>query len=106
MSKARLPTELELTHEDAPIQVRFDYSRGEDQWFDARAGVGGPGCDPSVSIVEVNFGQGWQSPDAHPQLDFSALEDEILVKLAEMESADYDAYYQGLCDSMNEPTDA
>ena len=101
---ARLPTELELWHDDTPFRVRFDYDRGEEQWFDARAGVGSPGYDPSVSINEVNFGAGWQSPDDYPQLNISACEDEVLQKLADLEAhenaardeAEYNAFNERL----------
>lgn len=81
----KLPTEIELWHEDTPFRVRFDYEKGEQQWFDARAGVGSPGCDPCVSITEVNFGSGWESPDVYPQLDIDACECEVLDKLAQLE---------------------
>jgi hypothetical protein len=80
----KLPTEMELWHEDTPFRVRFDYDRGEEQWFDARAGVGSPGHDPSASINEVNFGAGWESPDAYPQLDLAACEVEVMERLAEL----------------------
>ena len=82
----KLPTELELWHEDTPFRVRFDYDRGEQQWFDARAGVGSPGYDPFVEITEVNFGAGWESPDAYPQINLDACEDEVLEKLAALEA--------------------
>ena len=82
----KLQTELELWHEDKPFRVRFDYDRGEDQWFDARAGVGSPGHDPSVCINEVNFGAGWESPDVYPQLNLEQCEAEVMEKLADLEA--------------------
>ena len=82
----RLPTEMELWQDDMHFRVRYDYDRGEQQWFDARAGVGSPGYDPSVSINEVNFGNGWESPDVYPQLDLDACEAEVMEKLAALES--------------------
>ena len=84
--RLKLPTELELCHNDQTFLVRFDYDRGEDQWFDARAGVGSPGYDPFVEITEVNFGQGWESPDKFPIEDVKRWEDIILDKLADIEA--------------------
>jgi hypothetical protein len=84
--RMKLPTELELWRGDVAFRVRFDYDHGEAQWFDARAGVGSPGHDPCVSINEVNFGNGWESPEAYPQLDLDACESEVLEKLAELEA--------------------
>ena len=83
-----LPSELEVLHGDGTILVRFDADRGEEQWFDARAGVGSPGYPPSVEITEVNLGAGWTTPDAHPELDLDALADQVMEKLGEAEEAD------------------
>jgi hypothetical protein len=83
---AALPRELELWHEDTPFLVRFDYERGEPQWFDARAGVGSPGYGPSVCINEVNFGAGWEAPEAYPQINIDACEQTIMEKLADIEA--------------------
>jgi hypothetical protein len=98
----KLPTELELWHEDTQFRVRFDYDRGEAQWFDARAGVGSPGYDPSVSITEVNFGAGWESPDAYPQLDIAACEAEIMEKMAALQSDVNAARYEAEYNAWNE----
>ena len=84
----KLPTELQLWHEDIAFWVRFDYDRGEQQWFDARAGVGSPGHDPSVSINEVNFGSGWEDPSKYPQLNLDACEVEVMEKLADLEAGE------------------
>jgi hypothetical protein len=86
--KATLPDEMELSHGDTTFKVRYDYDRGEEQWFDARAGVGSPGYDPFVEITEVNFGNGWQAPDMYPQFDANACAPEVMAKLADIE-ADY-----------------
>ena len=100
----KLPTEMELWHEETPFRVRFDYDRGEAQWFDARAGVGGPGCDPSVCITEVNLGNGWESPDIYPQIDFDACEAEVMQKLADIEGDEQadreDAEYRAFIESV------
>lgn len=82
----KLPTEMELWHDDVPFRVRFDYDRGEAQWFDARAGVGSPGYDPYVVINEVNFGDGWKNPDDFPQLNVEACEQEVMDRLADLEA--------------------
>ena len=101
----KLPTEMELWHEDTPFRVRFDYDRGEQEWFDARAGVGSPGYDPFVSINEVNFGAGWESPDAYPQLDLAACEADVMGRLVDLEEdeqatrdeAEYNALGERVC---------
>jgi hypothetical protein len=98
----KLPTELELWHEDTPFRVRFDYDRGEAQWFDARAGVGSPGHDPSVWINEVNFGNGWQSPEVYPQLNIEACEQEVMEKLAELEADEQAARDEAEYNACNE----
>ena len=77
---------MELMHEDMAFRVRFDYDRGEQQWFDARAGVGSPGYGPSVCITEVNLGSGWEAPDMYPQLNLDACEQEVLERLADLEA--------------------
>ncbi len=85
----KLPTEFEFyADDDTPFRVRFDYDRGEEQWFDARAGVGSPGYDPSVEVTEVNFGSGWELPDVYPQLNLPAIEAEIMERLADIEEAE------------------
>jgi hypothetical protein len=99
----KLPTEIEMFDGDTAFRVRFDYDRGEDQWFDARAGVGSPGYDPSVFIIEVNFGAGWESPDTYPQLDLDRCESEVMERLTSIESdwhaaraeAEYEMWKEG-----------
>ena len=88
-----LPTELQMWHADTEFRARFDYDPGETERFDAQAGVGNPGREPSVKIQEVNFGAGWESPAAHPHLDLALLEGEVMQKLADLEEderAQYD----------------
>jgi hypothetical protein len=46
------------TDDDTPVIVRYDYDEGEEQWFDARAGVGSPGYPGGVFITEVKIGDG------------------------------------------------
>ena len=98
----KLPTELELWHEDTAFLVRFDYDRGESQWFDASAGIGSPGYDPSVSIYEVNFGHGWESPEAYPQLNISVCEDEVMQRLTDLEADENAAREEAEYNAWNE----
>jgi hypothetical protein len=99
--KTKLPTEFTL-HAELEFRVRFDYDRGESQWFDARAGVGSPGYDPSVMLTEVNFGRGWETPDVYPQLNIDQIEQEIMDKLIEIESADNAARDEAEYNAFNE----
>ena len=89
----KVPAEFELyDQEDRAFRVRFDYDKGEAMWFDARAGVGSPGHDPSVWITEVNFGAGWELPEVYPQLDIAACEQEVMDRLGELQEAENAAY--------------
>lgn len=103
---SKLPTEMTLFCGDTEFRARFDYDRGEQQWFDARAGVGSPGYDTSVSLTEVNFGTDWESPDAYPQLNVDACEQEILEKLAELEADDNAARDEAEYNAFNERAQA
>ncbi len=86
----KLPLAFEFfTDDDTPFLVRYDYDRGEAQWFDASAGVGSPGHDPCAEVTEVNFGKGWETPENYPQLNIEAIEADILERLAEIESEQY-----------------
>jgi hypothetical protein len=73
--------------DDRPFKVRFDYDAGEEQWFDARAGVGSPGYPPGVEVYEVDFGHGWEPLETYPQLNIGALEQAVTDHIIEIESA-------------------
>lgn len=100
----KLPTEFEVFIDDAQARVRYDYDLGESQWFDARAGVGSPGYDASVWVTEINFdlGGGWELPDAYPELDFDAVEQQIMDKIIELESAEQAARDEAEYNAYNE----
>lgn len=98
----KLPTEMELWHEDTAFRVRFDYDPGESQWFDARAGVGCPGHGPGVCINEINFGSGWEPPEAFPQLNLDRCEEEVMEKLAELEADEHAARDEAEYNAWNE----
>ena len=85
---------------DRPIVVRYDFDEGEEQWFDAKAGVGNPGSDPKVEITEVQMHGGpWETPDTYPQLNLAAMEQEILEyemsRFVDEEAAYYDSLERG-----------
>ena len=80
---------------DRPIVVRYDFDEGEEQWFDAKAGVGSPGYEASVEICEVLLpGCDWMSSDAPlPQVNLSAMRQEILdYELGLMANEEADHY--------------
>ena len=54
------------TDDDTPVIVRYDYDEGEEQWFDARAGVGSPAYPGGVAITEVKIGDGEWTDDFTP----------------------------------------
>lgn len=78
-----VPSEIELVIDDQPARVRFDYYRGERQWFNPLKGVGHPGCPPTVYIHDVDFGHGWKSVDAYPGIDWEAMETLVLERIEE-----------------------
>jgi hypothetical protein len=90
----KLPNEMELHNDLGPYRVRFDYYPGEPMRWNGLTGVGNPASDPSVAITEVNFGRGWESPDVYHEVDWSALESEVMEKLAELEAEDYAARHE------------
>ncbi len=74
--------------DDTVVIVRYDYSPAEDQWFDARAGVGSPGCDAELCITEINLGNGFVSIDKSglDDAEIERLEDRLMVDISEEES--------------------
>lgn len=95
MSKINPPAYFELFHNDQPFKAAFDYDEGEEQWFDAKAGVGSPGFPPSVCLNEVDFGKGWESPNNYPDLNVEAVEQQIIGKIADL----WDAYWAEYAES-------
>ena len=82
-----LPTKMIINVDGLQMHFRYDADRGEDQWFDARAGVGSPGYPPSVMVTEVSLdGVTWNDPEMYPQLNLEAIEQEIMDKLAALEA--------------------
>lgn len=91
--RAKLPEHYEFfDDEDRPFLVRFDYDEGEEQWFDARAGVGSPGYPASVAVTEVNFGGKWETVETYPQLNIEALEEKVMERITEAEEAAWAEY--------------
>ena len=74
--------------DDTVVIVRYDYSPAENQWFDARAGVGSPGSDAELYITEINLGNGFVSIDQSglDDAEIERLEDRLMVDIAEEES--------------------
>jgi hypothetical protein len=74
--------------DDREVIVRFDYDPGEDQWFDARAGVGSPGYSAELCITEINLCNGFVSIDQSglDEAEIERLEDRLMVDIAEEES--------------------
>jgi hypothetical protein len=96
--KARIsvPKFFTLYHEDAEFKAAFDYEEGEEQWFDARAGVGSPGYPASVSLNEVDFGKGWEPLETYPQLNVDACEQQIMEEIDRL----YEAYWAEYAEHM------
>lgn len=60
---SKVPERTLYLHDDREVVVRYDAEKGEPEWFDHKAGVGGPGSDPSVTITEIDLGDGFLTPD-------------------------------------------
>lgn len=88
----KIPEFVELEDSYVKLRVRFDYDAGEDQWFDAKAGVGSPGHPASIEVTAVDFGRGWESPETYPQLNIEACEQEIMDTITRLEEAFWAEY--------------
>ena len=88
MKKYIQPEREMFLSDDREVIVRYDYSLEERQWFDARAGVGSPGCDAELCITEINLGNGFVSIDQSglDDAEIERLEDRLMVDIAEEES--------------------
>ena len=96
--------EMELCLDDGTdVRVRYDYDRGEEQWFDARAGVGSPGYDAYACVTELSFdGIKWSTPDMHPDIDFDKLDQTLMEKIAEAEAEEHAARAEAEYDMFNQ----
>jgi hypothetical protein len=84
------------TDEGVEFKVYFDYDPGEDQWFDARAGVGSPGYPASIEIMEVDFGCGREDVGVYPQLNLDAIHNQIVDSVQAAEEDDEAEYLEHL----------
>lgn len=91
-SRIKVPEFFVLFHEDTEFKAYFDYDEGEEQWFDARAGVGSPGYPPSVCLTEVDFGKGLEPVENYPQLNVAAVEQQIADKIDALHEAYWAEY--------------
>ena len=97
--RIKVPEFIELfDSEDKPFRVRFDYDEGEDQWFDARAGVGSPGYPASVEVTEVDFGNGWQTVENISPKVIEQAEQAIWEEIQKLE----EVYWEGYAASQEE----
>ena len=82
-----------VTDDETDVRVKFDYFPGEDQWFDARQGVGSPGYPASVEITEVSVEGGkWEPVENYPHLDLVACEEAVMEHIQALEEAYWEAY--------------
>ena len=58
--------------------MSFDYDLGEREWFDARAGVGGPEIPPSVEISAVLINGVWVGTELFAKFWVDATEQRLL----------------------------
>ena len=95
-AKIKIPEFFELSYGEGMLKAYFDYDEGEEQWFDARAGVGHPGSPADVIITSVDFGGGKEDPETFPQLDIERCEVEIMEEIDKL----YDAYWSDYAEHM------
>jgi len=81
----KTPERTLYLHDDREVVVRFDYDKGEREWFDHKAGVGGPGSDPKVEITEIDLGDGFVPPNrcGLPERIITGLESQLLDRIQE-----------------------
>jgi len=91
-ARIKVPEFFALFHEETEFKAYFDYDEGEEQWFDARAGVGSPGYPPSVCLNEVDFGKGLEPVENYPQLNVEAVKQEIMDKINVLHEAYWAEY--------------
>ena len=99
--KPKLPAHfVAYTQDDTEFWFRADYDAGEEQWFDARAGVGSPGYGPIADVTEVSFdaGKTWEPPYTYPQLNLDALEEQVHQFVQDQA----DAFWAGYAESMED----
>ena len=94
MHKPYKSPEFETTIDDEIALVRYDYDGGEEEWFDARAGVGSPGYAASVEITEICDEDGNWHPVTGEEPWYSRVEGEILDAMIEKNAADDQAQYE------------
>ena len=87
----KLPDSFTITSGDTTKSVRFEYDPGEDQWFDARAGVGSPGYPAEAYITAIDRGNGWEDVESITDLDLNDIEQQVLDKILEIDSRTSDA---------------
>jgi hypothetical protein len=92
--KSHKSPEHETTIDDEVTVVRYDYDPGEEEWFDARAGVGSPGYGPSLEITEICDEDGNWHPVTGDELWYSRVEDEIMDAMIEKNAADDQDQYE------------
>jgi hypothetical protein len=99
----KLP-DLTVTLNDDEIACRYEYDPGEDQWFDARAGVGSPGYPAAVFVTEVCVGGEWidtgderftqEQRDRWDQQVSDKLDEHFASEHAARDEAEYAAYQE------------
>ena len=98
MKYKHVPKEIEVSQPSGDWLVRYDYEPGEDQWFDARQGVGSPGYPPSVEITEVKAGDRWVDPLFCEGFDVDLAEQSVMDAI----DAEADAFWERYAESRNE----
>jgi hypothetical protein len=88
----KLPDHYVITVDDVDLKCYFDFDPGEEQWFDARAGVGSPGYPACVELVKTE-------PDINlSPAGVDYVEQEIMDRI----DADSRDYWEGVAESYRE----
>ena len=68
------------------VLAKFDYDRGEPQWFDARVGYGSPGYPASVEVTSIFIGGVEIDPAILSSETLERIEEQLIEKITEIES--------------------
>jgi len=86
MKLPELPNHYVITVDDVELKCYFDFDPGEEQWFDARAGVGSPGYPAFVELVKTE-------PDVNlSPTGVEYVEQEIMDRITEESREYWDGY--------------
>ena len=94
--------ELTVTLNDQQLPCRYEHDPGEDQWFDAKQGVGSPGYPSETYVTSVLYGGLWTDAEDFPEAQrdkwhqqiIDQLNDHFAAENAARDEAEYAAFQE------------